>query len=274
MNVFLAGLPACTPEVEIRALLPSAHIQAVEAHVSPTQGSFAFLQVPQSQVRFLCDLYDKVKYGARTLHLSAVREKLESCTTCLRFGHSAEVCASTQFKTPQKLHMSPTTRSPTKRIRAPTPKDLIGEYENWVVCNSVTFAREWETPGNTDDWPSGPPQKQPEVQVRAEVLPKISFVTPPRKRSSEDCLRNSHILTRSQSTGKKNKSFLEKCLEELRNCGKIATVDGDFLLVGGREEIDKNTKVKCAVCKSVMMAKNIQEHFYKVSHQTSVRKLR
>ena len=88
MNVFLAGLPACTPEAEIRALLPSAHIQAMEVHVIPTQSTFAFLQVPSPQIPLLCDLYDKVKYGAKTLHLSAIRKQLEGCKVCLRFGHT------------------------------------------------------------------------------------------------------------------------------------------------------------------------------------------
>lgn len=274
MNVFLAGLPACTPEVEIRALLPSAHIQAIEAHVSPTQGSFAFLQVPHAQVRFLCDLYDKVKYGAKTLHLSAIREKLESCSTCLRFGHSAKHCVIPQSKTPQKLLLSPLTRSASKRLRPPTPKDLRREYDDWVFGNSIVFAREWEAPSSSDDWPSGPPQKLPEVQVRTETFPKISFATPPRKRSFEECPRYSTILTRSQSSGKKHKSFLQMCLEELRNSGKIAFTNGDFLLIDSEEEINMKMKVKCAVCKKILMMKRVKNHFYSKRHQDSIRSQR
>lgn len=272
MNVFLAGLPACTPEAEIRALLPSAHIQAIEAHVTPTQSTFAFLQVPHTQVPLLCLLYDKVKYGAKTLHLSAIRNQLESCKACLKFGHTDKVCALPVVKTHLKIPLSPLTRSASKRLRAPATKDLEEDHKDWAARNSVLFAQEWCEYDDIDDWPSGPPQKLPEVQVQTEY-PKVCFSTPPRKPSTSASEWHWGVLTRSQSSGKKRKTLLEKCIEELQNSGKITSMDGDFKLVGGDEEIDKQTKVQCGLCKKIVLTKNVPGHFYSKWHQDMTRKL-
>ena len=207
-------------------------------------------------MHLICDVYDRVKYGKKTLHLSAVRERLEACRLCLRFGHTHIACTTVSAPPPSKRDLSPNQ-----------------DYNQWLTRNSILFAGEWEEHKDEgEDWPSGPLTPLPKVQILSEI-PEIAFVTPPRKVLRAACTPEPWpIITRSQSTGKKRKTMKESILEELQNSGVVSSIECSFHLIDQQSPVTEYSKVKCSLCNRETSVNLLENHCYSKCHQDKSRK--